>query len=295
MTDLCVAHLVRRTNPPAVFQEFLHSYATNPAGEEHDLLIIFKGFSGLRELAPYEAMLEGVAHRRAYVHDYGFDIGSYRKVASSFPYAHFAFLNSFCRIAQPGWLQSMRRHAQRPGVGVVGATASHQSILSDLVEMRLALQSRRGTWMLALRRHGRYFLSARNRFSPYPNPHVRTNAFLIGRELFRNLRHPPALTKWDAYRFESGVHGLTQQIVDAGFLALVVGRDGQAYESAEWPDSRTFWCASQENLLVEDNQTKAYANGDREAREKLAYLAWRRWPDGRSRIQAPMSFFAPAY
>ena len=293
MADLCVAHLVRRKNGTAPFRDFLASYAKHPAGEVHDLLIVFKGFTNPHHLAPYETMLEGIAHRRVFMSDFGFDIGAYRKVAGAFPYTYFAFMNSYSRIMHAGWLESMRRHAARPGVGIVSATASYQSILSDLIEMRRALP-RYGAWTLAARRHGRYFLSVKNRFPPYPNPHVRTNAFLIGRELFSALRDTTVVTKWDAYRFESGINGMTRQIIGAGLLALIAGRDGAAYDCADWPDSRTFWSGGQENLLVEDNQTRLYEGDDHNVHERLAYLAWRRWPDGRPRIQAPCNLFPEA-
>ena len=241
MADLCVAHLVRRKNGTAPFRDFLASYAKHPAGEVHDLLIVFKGFTNPHHLAPYETMLEGIAHRRVFLRDFGFDIGAYRKVAGAFPYTYFAFMNSYSRIMHAGWLESMRRHAARPGVGIVSATASYQSILSDLIEMRRALP-RYGAWTLAARRHGRYFLSVKNRFPPYPNPHVRTNAFLIGRELFSALRDTTVVTKWDAYRFESGINGMTRQIIGAGLLALIAGRDGAGapIDHKRWRNRRPY-------------------------------------------------------
>ena len=286
MPELCVAHLVRQKNDPVAFRSFLESYVRYPAGELHDLLIIFKGFSAPARMEAYDAMLQGIAHRRVFVGDSGFDIGSYRAAARAVPHQRFVFLNSFSRILQSGWLETMCRHARRKGVGIVGATASHQSILGDLMEMRR--QSRR--WLLAAHRNLRYFMSVRGRFPPFPNPHVRTNAFLISRDVLDGLRVDTARTKWDAYRFESGSHGLTRQVLSAGLLPLVVGRDGRAFAPEDWPDARTFWIADQSNLLVEDNQTRAYSDGDVSTRERLSYNAWRRWPDGRLRLDPP-----PAY
>ncbi len=293
MGDLCVAHLVRRTNEPEALQDFIASYIRHSAGEKHDLLLIFKGFSGSHQLAKYEPMLQGIVHQRKFVVDQGFDIGAYREIANACPYKYFAFFNSFSKITTPGWLAFMCRQLQASGVGAVGATASHQSILSDLVEMRASLRMQPKRLMLTLKRHARYFLSAKGRFPVYPNPHLRTNAFLVRREIFQRLHHPRAISKWDAYRFESGLQGMTRQLASAGLRTVVVGRDGKGYESSDWANSGTFWCAAQDNLLVEDNQTRAYANGSSALQERLAYMAWRRWPDGKERMQAPEGFFGP--
>jgi hypothetical protein len=67
----------------------------------------------------------------------------------------------------------------------------------------------------------------------------------------------------------------------------VAGADGRAYEAQHWPEARTFWISLQENLLVADNQTRAYAEGSDAARERLAYFAWRRRPDGSARPEPP--------
>jgi hypothetical protein len=54
----------------------------------------------------------------------------------------------------------------------------------------------------------------------------------------------------------------------------VVGRDGAAYEPAEWPNSRTFRVDEQENLLVADNRTDEYASADAATRAALRRMAW---------------------
>jgi hypothetical protein len=110
---------------------------------------------------------------------------------------------------------------------------------------------------------------------------------MVARKVINNVRSGRVLTKWDAYKFESGVRSMTRQIMNAGLSALVVGADGRGYPPAEWPDARTFWIASQENLLVSDNQTCTYLEGSLELREWLAFQAWRRHVDGSPRCDIP--------
>jgi hypothetical protein len=111
-------------------------------------------------------------------------------------------------------------------------------------------------------------------FDAFPAPHVRTNAFMIRRDVMLGLRRAPLLDKQDAYRFESGKEGMTSQLLRAGLRALVVGRDGRGYEPDEWHLSETLWQGEQRNLLVSDNQTKDYARGDSRRRIFLSRAAW---------------------
>jgi hypothetical protein len=115
-------------------------------------------------------------------------------------------------------------------------------------------------------------------FPPFPNPHLRTNAFMIRRRDFLALRPHRTFTKRQAYSFESGRRGLTSQLLRAGKRPYVVGRDGHAYGISDWMHSHTFWIGKQENLMVADNQTRRYQYAT--DREKLV-LTWDAWgPEG---------------
>lgn len=289
--EVCVVHLVRRVNDVAALKSFLDSYRRNPGGLPHDLMIIFKGFSRPQQLAPYDALLDGMPHRRMFVRDFGYDVRPYLKAAEDHQYHYFLFLNSFSRLLVPGWLETLYRYAVRPGVGLVGATGSHQSILTDYHFLKLQIRKKWPAYMrplVQLRRYLRYAVFIRSHFLPFPNYHVRTNAFMVARQVLQGLRTKPVLRKWDAYHFESGRHSMTQQVLQGGLSALVVGADGRGYEPRDWPDARTFWISRQENLLVSDNQTRAYDEGSDNLRERLAFHAWRRAPDGSPRAEAPV-------
>jgi hypothetical protein len=289
-TEICVAHLVRRANGIGAFRSFLESYRRNPAGVAHELLLIFKGFAHYAQLAPFEALLDGLPHGRIFVRDFGYDVRPYVKVAREQPYQYFVFLNSFSRILAAGWLEMLFRHARRPGVGIVGATASYQSLASDYHAFKRARRPDLPTYVqpaLPLYRYIRYAVAIRGHFAEFPNHHVRTNAFMITRDVMIGMRTETLLRKWDALSFESSRQGMTPQIMAAGLQALVVGADGRGYEPPDWPHARTFWISQQENLLVSDNRTRAYEEGPPALREHLAFRAWRRYPDGRVRTDVP--------
>src|SRR6185312_166977 len=89
-------------------------------------------------------------------------------------------------------------------------------------------------------------------YGRFPNPHIRTNAFMIERKQFLSLKFPAFVSKQDVYRFESGRRSLTRQILARGQKPVVVGRNGMMYEISEWRSSSTFWTGEQDNLIIAD-------------------------------------------
>jgi len=289
MNELCVAHLVREKNGPAAFKRFLDTYRANPAGVDHDLLIVFKGFSRRRQTEEYDRILAGVAHRRHFVADAGLDIGPYFQVVKDHDYRYFCFLNSFSRILSREWLRILHHWVKESGVGLAGATGSWQSVVSDYLDYQQfvgdpkTLRER----LRSIRRSFWYLRTVKGAFLPFPNYHIRTNAFVVAREVLAKLHIGAISGKWDAYRFESGTNGLSQQVQRLNLSPIVAGKDGEGYERERWPLAETFWLKNQGNLLVADNQTSNYASGDAALRERLAYMAWRCWPDGTRRESHP--------
>ncbi len=277
MNRIGVFHLVRKKNGLDPFLRFLASYRRMPAEEEHDLVVIFKGFAGSVDLAPYRERLEGIPHREMSVKDRGFDILPYFAAAERHDYRYMCFFNSFSDLLASGWLRMMFSQLRKEGVGLVGATGSWQSPLTDC-QNRIAhlvmsnasprhLSDYPGIRKIELVVMSRWF-------PPFPNCHIRTNAFLIARDLFMQCRPRFVFIKFDAYRFESGWAGMTQRVMALGLRPLVVGKEGIGYEKDDWWKSNTFWRSGQENLLVADNQTRQYSDGSPEWRETLTRHAW---------------------
>lgn len=294
MADLAIVHLVRRRNGIAPFARFLASLQAHTAGVPHDLVILFKGFDpgGAPE---HDSLLEGVPHRRLFVSDRGFDINAYFEAAEQLDYTRFCFLNSYSQIRADGWLEKLRRWIDVDGVGLVGATGSCQSIAGGYTAHQQAMQAlppaqrfrtrvkrvwadrrpdmllqRVTLWVLRL---AGIWRPARD-FPPFPNYHLRTNAFMASRQTLRRIRLGPLRRKLDAYKFESGKDGLTGQVRRLGLRVLVVGRDGEGYDPERWHLSNTFWQSREENLLVADNQTEFYLSSDAATRAEFARHAW---------------------
>jgi hypothetical protein len=297
-----VVHLVRAANGIEPFRAFLESYIHHPAGLRHELVLLFKGFTSDRDAEPYLELADGLDVHSIYVSDQGFDLTAYRTVAERLDGSYYCFLNSFSVILAADWLRHMYAALRAPGVGLVGATGSWGSIRSYARFMigmggvyGQVMPDRRTTIAILdaiAERHAGTVLESDRKvklpvvsfalalidqargFGAFPAHHVRTNGFMIGREVFGQLRMSTLRRKNDAYRLESGRDSITAQVQRLELAAQVVGRDGLVYNPPEWFASRTFWQGAQENLLIADKQTADYERADAATRGVLSRYAW---------------------
>jgi hypothetical protein len=277
MPELCVTHLVWKPLGLDVFAAFLESYRARSAGIEHQLVVLFKGFTSDGELAPFNDLLDGTPHESLRVDDRGFDIKPYFTAARKLPHKYHCFLNSYSRIVGVDWLAKLHAQLAQQGVGLVGATGSHESPLDGhRRHIATARYPRTVRGLRAKFRDRRLTRRLEDAFEPFPNPHIRTNGFMIERATMLSLSFEGEREKMDSLRFESGRRGMTRQVLGRGLEALVVGRDGAGYKREQWPASRTFRSGEQENLLIADNRTDQYAEADAAFRAFLRDLAWGR-------------------
>jgi hypothetical protein len=285
MPEICVVHLVRAKNGLEPFKSFLDSYKRNPAGIDHELLIVFKGFDSKSRMLEYQQLLEPFPHKYILVNDFGYDIRAYFLAVKAFDYKFFLFLNSFSTILHKDWLLKMYRLISRDEVGLVGATGSYESPYSNVIEkigpkaevslsgFKVKLPGLvRLVYEMTVRKVEQFVYGLR--FDPFPNGHVRTNAFMVSSDMMRAIKAPAIITKMDAHRFECGKLSLTKQVLKMGKKALVVGKDGVGYDIDAWFSSRTFKSGSQENLLISDNQTRYFELSDSRQRSILTLRAW---------------------
>jgi hypothetical protein len=272
MSDICVVHLVRKKNGIKPFRDFIESYLNNPAGVDHDLMILYKGFYRITDIAPYEKLLKDISHSYLRVADLGFDLRPYFIAAKKHDSKYFCFLNSFSVILDKGWLLKLYRYISQPGVGLVGASGSWGCIRPSQANKK-ASANKQLVRFLNVKWLGIYLGKY---FDPFPNYHIRTNGFMIARDNMLKIRHGIILTKMQAWMLESGKNSITKQIEWMGLRPVVVGKDSKGYEKREWDVSNTFWRGSQDNLLIADNQTKKFETASTEWRRESELFAWGR-------------------
>lgn len=300
MRDVGVIYLCRFAEGDEPVRRFLQTYRDHAAGVEHDFHVVFKGFPDRATLDAARALFDGIAINAIELDDSGFDLGSYVAAAKAVSNRRLIFLNTFSQIQADNWLRHFDRAMNEPGVGVVGATGSWQSnaagyertlkrLLNKVWNLNGVRQiTGRGAaepppaLPLTMKRRSRlrYILSLFHyvynvfEYGRHPNPHIRTNAFMVDRAQFLSLKLPSFKNKKDAYRFESGRRSLTRQYLARGLQTVVTDRNGKVYATEQWNVSETFWTGDQVNLLIADNRTCDYAEGTPEFRVYLEHAAW---------------------
>jgi glycosyltransferase involved in cell wall biosynthesis len=130
-----------------------------------------------------------------------------------------------------------------------------------------------GTQWETLTRPGAVLFPFRD-FRPFPNPHLRSNAFMMPRQLLIDLDFRLDNTKASTNRFESGPDGLPTALAQRGLSSILVGANGIGYEVADWPKSVTFRLGDQANVLVTDNQTRGFAGMSKWPRVLHERMTW---------------------
>jgi hypothetical protein len=223
--------------------------------QQHQLYVLYKGFQSETELEQAIALFSAADARSIKLADLGLDIGAYLTAVNEIGEGEICFLNTHSEILAPRWLEKLALHIRRPEVGLVGATGSFES-LSTLDPQ----------------------------FPAFPNVHLRSNGFMIQRELFRSILNGINIRyKFDAYYVESGPLNLTRQILAKGLSVLVVGRNGRGYPPRWWPSSDTFRQGRQANLLIGDNVTRAYIAAPWNAKRAMIEQTWGKYLDWRNR------------
>jgi len=271
-----LVHLVWAPLGVSPLREFLHSYHAHPAGTQHELVIALNGAgsngparSFLRE--ELLAELTETEHRLIVLEQPVLDLAAYGLAARQLECRNLCFLNSYSVILVDGWLGKLSAALDEPEVGLVGASGSWES---------------QAEWMRGSSSHWIHQLASlrpvRRDYPRFPNPHIRTSAFMVARDNFLELGPESVRDKRSAYLLESGRKSISRRVWERDLRALVVDRNGRSYDVPDWPASRTFRIGEQEGLLIADNQTRDYETASSRRRRRLSRDTWGARSDDRS-------------
>jgi hypothetical protein len=273
---LGVVHLVWAPLGPAPLRSFLRSYHAHSPGIAHELVIVLNGAppdaglnraggSGTAALTRdgLATELADTKHRLIALERPVLDLAAYGQAARALNHPRLCFLNSYSVILADKWLATLTQALDDPGTGLVGATASWES---------------QSQWIRGRARYWPYQLirlrGARRDYPRFPNPHVRTTAFMIERAILLAMNLDAARYKRDTYLLESGRRSITRQVLERALRAVVAGRDGRAYGVKDWAASRTYRSGEQDNLLVADRRTADWQTASPRLRRRLSRDAW---------------------
>lgn len=267
MKKIAVIHLIRKGNSPMYLNSFLTSYINFEAGIIHDLILILKGFDKDENLNQLNPLLEKIIYKKLTIEDIGYDLDVYFNSSKMFNYNFYFFTNHYCKILTSNWLINFYNHCKLHDVGIVGATGSYESIVTNYIQEYKNIKG-----IFSKIKHIKDIAVLLFSYTSFPNAHIRTNAFMISFENISKIKYTKILSKSLALKLEGGRNSITNQLLNFNLRAVVVGRDGKGYEIKEWALSNTFRSNEQENLIISDNRTDDYLNSNN--REILSFITW---------------------
>lgn len=229
--DLAVVYLNRAATETETTarERFIRAYRRFLPEVPHELYVVNKGFSA-EQLREQYMFFKDLTPRFINIDDQGFDLEAYRKAAIQIEEPIIFFMNTHSEPLQHGWLDKVyAAFTSSSQIGLVGCSGS---------------------------------METHHPFAPgfpgYPNYHVRTNGFMIARQDYLDITEGrPLENKLQAYQFEAGRLSMTWMIQSSGRRALVVGKQGTVQPQILWY-ANIFRSWNQRNLLLADNQTRAY-------------------------------------
>lgn len=204
MNKIGVIYLLRKGNDLSLLCNFLNSYIKYNAGIEHDLIIIFKGYKKIDSKNDIESLLSKIKYQSIYIDDIGFDLDAYFNTAKKMPYDYFLFFNSYSIIQSEKWLLKFYTLCLLDNVGIVGASGSFESPLRNwrdqyFSKKRFFFKPQINT--LKLIKHLIYLYI---HYCNFPNPHIRTNAFMISSNNLKKIKYKSILDRSQALILECG-------------------------------------------------------------------------------------------
>lgn len=256
---------------------FLNSYIKFKSNIDHNLIILFNGFNHESEIIPFKDYLNSTGLQyQILLSREKFDIGSYFYAARNCQSSYILFFNTYSEILHEGWLFNLYSNIIKPNVGVVGCTGVWGDYGGNHLYRGRNIFNKLRSWLIY-----------KYNFAPGILPHLRTNSFLIKKEVFLSLTYyypKPFLffylkfglteNKLRTFCFEHGKNSMTRQIIKKKKEVLLIDKFGKSYSIKDWRDSHIFWNGNQENLLVKDNQTMIYETANAELKSKLKFKAW---------------------
>lgn len=278
MSNLLVVYLLRKDeNYEQNLDSFLSSLNNYGIINSCMLLFLFKGFKcdevdaiiKVKNLFKYSHMV---------IDDHLFDLNSYIECANQYENKYFLFLNSYSILNCGNWLNIYLQAMCGHDSVFIGSSASCEGLgynppLLNRINFFGIIE-----WLG--RSLMRRIYSIRFMFSGavFPNPHIRTNAFLIDRvsflEYFQLNGYPRS--KFQCYLVESGLNSLTKFMIKKSSNVAIVSNKGEVFNVSYWSSANLFRSKfSEDRLIVTDNRTREYDAASIERKARLTWDSWR--------------------
>ena len=248
-------------------KKFIKNYEKYESGFEHDLLICFKNFSDYSKIQEWKKIINInfiEFYDREIKND--FDIGSYFRIAKKYSDRLIFFLGTYAAPIVRNWLKILINNYEPKSV--LGTMGSYASMPSQFFNFYYNQYTK-----FQQIRWGLYHMI---KVKLFPNPHIRTNGFMISAKDFLSLKYDrnKFVKKIETNYFEGGRFGMSNQLLSKGFKLFIVNSDNKKFDLDDWYKSDTYCLNHQEKLLFTDKRTNEYHLADTSEKKKLTKHTW---------------------
>lgn len=225
-----------------VFEQFIESYKKFSAGVEHNLTILIKKSTPryfYNRIVDY-AKRNNLKYIK--LPDEGLDIGAFILAAKELHGEYMFCIGSGMTILCDDWLLKFDNAFQS--------------------DEKIQLAGTMGSY-------------AQGHSDRFPNPHIRTCAFMMKRDLFLQYSDKCKFpqTKEDTWEIEHGADSLTNFVINNGGQAVVVNNEGNVFYPADWEKAQTY-IALESKAIMDDKWARRYALTDEYLRTKIEMENW---------------------
>ena len=266
MTNILVAYLISVYDDRRNLIDFIQHYKKYKSGCSHELLICFKNFKSNDEIFKSEELRDLKFIKYLDNNDFNdYDWGSYLRIAKLYNEKKILFMNCHSYPIIDNWLNIFVKNYNQNTL--IGSSGSYESQVNTSFSKLLNLNFLKSII---------YAVSNFLDFPLFPNPHIRSNCFMISSKDFQSLK----LTKKYKYKKkatwinESGRSGMSNQLKRKKFDLIVVNSEGKVFKSFEWKKSETYSLKEQTKLIISDKFSRIYSNSDDYKKKLIRKNVW---------------------
>tara|TARA_B100000579_G_C22825950_1_gene853137 strand:- start:412 stop:1221 length:810 start_codon:yes stop_codon:yes gene_type:complete len=266
MNYILVVYLISIYDDRKNLKKFIDHYKQHDPGVDHELLICFKNFNKNDPIFEIQELKELKFTKFFDYKNYNdYDWGSYRRIASNFEDKIIFFMNCHSFPIVNNWLKIFIDN-YRPKT-LLGPGASNESMVQSALN---GIHSNKKFKSFL------YALSNFVDFPLFPNPHIRSNCFMLSSKDFLNLKlsNKYRFNKKGTWINESGRNGMTNQLKKKNFKVFVVNAEGKLFDEKNWIKSSTYALNNQKKLIVSDKFSRIYEELSEEEKFKYTKLVW---------------------
>ena len=262
---ILVTYLFSKYDSIECIKNFVKNYNNFPSGAEHDLLICLKKIKKNENIYKIKEIFGrlkcDIFFDEEANNDY--DWGSYYRISKIHKNRIIFFMNCHSYPIKKNWLFKFISNFKEKTI--LAPTASHQSSTTS---------SFNNFYFKSIKQSLYYGISNFRFFPLFPNPHLRSNSFMINSDDFLELNLIKCKHKLDAWKNESGRNSMTNQLIKKNFNTLVVNDDGRSFKMSEWKYSETYAFGNQLKLLISDKHTRVYQNSNEQTKKIIEKNNW---------------------